>query len=93
MSPLREQGAQLRSGNDTWSQIQEIRTLLPAGKLDSVVAALPAMKRPTVNPLYGSDDFEVTTVADKCSVNTLIPALKAAGAEDILEIPISKIVR
>lgn len=90
-------------------EIEEIRTLLlgvieargrvllsmnvPAAKLDSVVAALPAMKRPTVNPLYGSDDFEVTTVADKCSVNTLIPALKAAGAEDILEIPISKIVR
>lgn len=90
-------------------EIEEIRTLLlgvieargrvllsmnvPAAKLDSVVVALPAMKRPTVNPLYGSDDFEVTTVADKCSVNTLIPALKAAGAEDILEIPISKIVR
>jgi ATP phosphoribosyltransferase len=33
------------------------------------------------------------TVADKCTVNVLIPALKAAGAEDILEFPISKIVR
>lgn len=90
-------------------EIEEIRTLLlgvidargrvllsmnvPAGSLESVVAVLPAMKRPTVNPLYGSEDFEVTTVADKCSVNTLIPALKAAGAEDILEIPITKIVR
>lgn len=90
-------------------EIEEIRTLLlgvieargrvllsmnvPGDMLDSVVAALPAMKRPTVNPLYGSDDFEVMTVADKCSVNTLIPALKAAGAEDILEIPITKIVR
>jgi len=90
-------------------QMEEIRTLLlgvieargrvllsmnvPAGRLDSVVAALPAMKRPTVNPLYGSADFEVTTVADKATVNVLIPALKAAGAEDILEMPISKIVR
>ena len=90
-------------------EIEEIRTLLlgvieargrvllsmnvAAGKLDDVVAVLPAMKRPTVNPLYGSEDFEVTTVADKCTVNTLIPALKAAGAEDILEIPITKIVR
>jgi len=90
-------------------EIEEIRTLLlgvieargrvllsmnvPADKLESVVGALPAMKRPTVNPLYGSSDFEVTTVADKESVNVLIPQLKAAGAEDILEMPISKIVR
>jgi ATP phosphoribosyltransferase len=90
-------------------QIEEIRTLLlgvieargrvllsmnvPKGRLEDVVGTLPAMKRPTVNPLYGSEDFEVTTVADKATVNILIPQLKAAGAEDILEIPIAKIVR
>jgi ATP phosphoribosyltransferase len=34
----------------------------------------------------------VETVVAKRGVNTLIPALKAAGAQDILEIPISKIV-
>jgi ATP phosphoribosyltransferase len=89
--------------------MEEVRTLLlgvieargrvllsmnvPMGRLEEVVAALPAMKRPTVNPLYGSEDFEVTTVADKATVNVLIPQLKAAGAEDILEMPISKIVR
>lgn len=89
--------------------IEEIRTLLlgvieargrvllsmnvPAGQLDTVIAVLPAMKRPTVNRLYGSDDYEVMTVADKATVNILIPKLKAAGAEDILELPISKIVR
>ncbi len=59
----------------------------------AVVAELPAMKKPTVNQLYGSDDYEITTVADKATVNILIPRLKAAGAEDILEVPISKIVR
>jgi ATP phosphoribosyltransferase len=90
-------------------EIEEIRTLLlgvieargrvllsmnvPEGKLDSVIACLPAMKHPTVSKLYGSDDLEVTTVADKSTVNILIPQLKAAGAEDILEIPISKIVK
>jgi len=61
--------------------------------LDAVIACLPAMKHPTVSTLYGSDDLEVTTVADKAGVNILIPRLKAAGAEDILEIPISKIVK
>ena len=51
------------------------------------------MKRPTVSKLYGSEDYEIATVADKATVNVLIPRLKAAGAEDILEVPISKIVR
>jgi ATP phosphoribosyltransferase len=51
------------------------------------------MKKPTVNKLYGSEDYEVTTVADKANVNVLIPKLKTAGAEDILELPISKIVK
>ena len=90
-------------------EIEEIRTLLlgvieargrvllsmnvPESRLDEVIAALPAMKHPTVSKLYGSDDLEVTTVADKAGVNILIPQLKAAGAEDILEMPISKIVR
>lgn len=89
--------------------IEEIRTLLlgvieargrvllsmnvPAARLDCVIAELPAMKRPTVNQLYGSGDYEIMTVADKATVNILIPRLKAAGAEDILEIPITKIVR
>jgi len=90
-------------------EIEEIRTLLlgvieargrvllsmnvPEHRLDEVIKALPSMKHPTVSPLYGSDDLEVTTVADKAGVNILIPQLKAAGAEDILEMPISKIVR
>lgn len=89
--------------------IEEIRTLLlgvieargkvllsmntPADKLEAVIAELPAMKRPTVNQLYGTQDYEIMTVAEKSTVNILIPRLKAAGAEDILEIPISKIVR
>lgn len=89
--------------------IEEVRTLLlgvieargrvllsmnvPAARLDAVIAELPAMKRPTVNQLYGSEDYEIMTVADKATVNILIPRLKAAGAEDILELPISKIVR
>lgn len=90
-------------------EIEEIRTLLlgvieargrvllnmnvPHHKLDAVIAQLPAMKRPTVAKLYGSEDYEISTVADKSTVNVLIPALKSAGAEDILEMPISKIVR
>ncbi len=89
--------------------IEEIKTLLlgvieargrvllsmnvPASKLDDVVKTLPAMKNPTVSKLYNAEYLEVVTVVDKKDVNILLPKLKEKGAEDILEIEISKIVR
>jgi ATP phosphoribosyltransferase len=66
---------------------------VPATALEQVVAALPALKKPTVSRLHGIDFFSIETVVHKHQVNTLIPRLKDAGAEDILEIPITKIVR
>lgn len=60
--------------------------------LDTVVEALPSMKNPTVNKLYKSDYYAVETVVSKDEVNILIPKLKSLGAEDILELDISKIV-
>jgi ATP phosphoribosyltransferase len=63
-----------------------------ADKLAAVTAMLPAMSSPTVTALANSGMNAVETVVPKRGVNTLIPALRAAGAHDILEIPISKIV-
>jgi len=60
--------------------------------LPEVVSVLPGMKSPTVSQLFGTGYCAVEAVAIKSEVNLLIPRLKAAGAEDILEIPISKIV-
>ena len=89
-------------------EITEIRTLLlsvieargkvlldmnvPADKLNDVIAALPAMKMPTVSKLYNSEYYAIETVVEKEGVNILIPELKRIGAEDILELDISKIV-
>ncbi|MFH1736275.1 MAG: ATP phosphoribosyltransferase [Actinomycetota bacterium] len=61
--------------------------------LDAVLEALPAMKRPTISALADEGYVAVTTVVDKRGVNILLPQLKSAGAEDILEQPISKIVK
>ncbi len=88
--------------------IEEIKTLLlavieargkvlidmnvPADKLESIIENLPSMKKPTVSQLYNSDYYAVETVVNKSEVNILIPKLKALGAEDILEMDISKIV-
>jgi ATP phosphoribosyltransferase len=65
---------------------------VPAAQLTAVTAMLPAMSSPTITALARGDMNAVETVVPKPSVNTLIPALKSAGARDILEIPISKIV-
>src|SRR3954449_6753540 len=59
--------------------------------LDAVLALLPAMASPTVTQLAQGEMQAVETVVAKRGVNTLIPALKSAGASDILELPISKI--
>ncbi len=63
-----------------------------AGQLDAVLEVLPSMAAPNVTHLAHSDMRGVESVVPKRGVNTLIPALKAAGARDILELPISKIV-
>ncbi len=59
---------------------------------ESVVAIVPSMKTPTVSKLFGDVGFAIETVVPKNTINTLIPALKDAGATDILELPIEKII-
>jgi ATP phosphoribosyltransferase len=65
---------------------------VPGEALDVVIGLLPAMKAPTVSQLHGSDGYAVETVVPKAGVNVLIPALRGAGATDIIELPLSKII-
>ncbi len=60
--------------------------------LEAVIAMLPAMKAPTVSKLFGAGGYAVETVVPKTDINILIPALSDAGASDIIEVPLSKIV-
>ena len=60
--------------------------------LDKVIELLPSAKVPTVNELFGGIGYAVETVVSKSEINIIIPELREAGATDILEIPISKIV-
>ncbi len=89
--------------------IEEIKTLLlgvmeARGKvllsmnvseeaLEDVISILPAMKNPTVSKLYNSGYYALETVVPKKDVNILIPKLKEKGAEDIIEMVITKIVK
>ncbi len=65
---------------------------VPEEKIEEVISILPSMKNPTISKLYNSGYYAVESVVDKSQINLLIPRLKKAGAEDILELAISKIV-
>ena len=61
-------------------------------RLAEVIRLVPSMKAPTVSELFGQGGYAVETVVAKSVINTLIPALKDAGATDIIELPLAKIV-
>lgn len=60
--------------------------------IDAVVALLPAMRAPTVSKLYQAKGFALKAAVANDEVNQLIPALIQAGATDILELPIRKVI-
>jgi ATP phosphoribosyltransferase len=60
--------------------------------LAAVVAALPAMRRPTVSPLYGNGGYAVKAAVPRDCLPTLIPAVKAAGGTDVVVSTLSQIV-
>ena len=60
--------------------------------LERVLSVLPALKRPTVASLSDSDWVAVNTVIEEKTVREIIPRLKAANAQGIVEYPLNKIV-
>ena len=60
--------------------------------LPNVLALLPALQRPTVSPLSDADWVAVNTIIEERTVRELIPRLKAANAQGIVEYPLNKIV-
>ena len=61
-------------------------------QLKAVLDVLPALKRPTVSHLSDGEWLAVNTILDESTVRTIIPRLKQAGAEGIVEYPLNKIV-
>jgi ATP phosphoribosyltransferase len=60
--------------------------------LDGVLSLLPALQRPTISPLSDTDWVAINTIIEERTVRELIPRLKAARAEGIVEYPLNKIV-
>ncbi|MBN2357223.1 ATP phosphoribosyltransferase [candidate division KSB1 bacterium] len=61
-------------------------------KLDALIKNLPAMKQPTISPLHGADWVAVETIVEEQTVRKIIPELKRAGAQDIIEYPLNKVI-
>jgi len=60
--------------------------------LDGVLALLPALRQPTISPLHNQDWVAVETVLDEKAARDLIPELRRAGAEGIVEYPLNKVI-
>jgi ATP phosphoribosyltransferase len=89
-------------------KLEDIRTLLegainalgkvglmmnvPRASLHAVIAELPALRRPTISNLSDEDWVAVNTILEESTVRHIIPRLKKAGAEGIVEYPLNKIV-
>jgi len=65
---------------------------IPEDALDTILSILPAMKHPTVSKLVHSDWMAIEVILDEIQVRDLIPALKSAGAQDIIEYPLLKVI-
>ena len=60
--------------------------------LDTVLKKLPALRRPTISPLTEQGWYAIDTVLDETVVRRILPELKRAGAQGIIEYPLNKVI-
>ncbi len=65
---------------------------IPRAKLDVLLKSLPSLRNPTVSPLAQPEWVAVETIVDEKVVHEIIPQLKEAGAEGIIEYPLNKVI-
>lgn len=64
----------------------------PRAKLPVILQLLPAMKRPTISPLADEEWVALETILPEPTVRDLVPQLKRAGAEGLVEYPLNKVI-
>ena len=69
-----------------------IKMNLQQKNLDKLLKTLPALRNPTISMLSQEGWVAIETIIDEKIVRELIPQLKAAGAEGIIEYPLNKVV-
>lgn len=69
-----------------------VKMNVPADKLESIIAHLPALRQPTISKLSQEGWIAVETIVDEKIIRDLIPKLKSSGAEGIIEYPLNKVI-
>lgn len=64
----------------------------PSASLNQILEMLPALNSPTISPLRDQNWLSLETVVDSGLVRDLIPALRAAGAQGIIEYALNKVI-
>ena len=65
---------------------------VPKECLENVLGKLSALRKPTISPLSEDSGFDIDTVIDEKVARKIIPDLKRAGAEGIIEYPLNKVI-
>jgi ATP phosphoribosyltransferase len=69
-----------------------IKMNVPEEKLDKVLSLVPALRKPTLSELSEKGWYALETVIEESIVRKIIPELKKAGAEGIIEYPLNKVI-
>jgi len=69
-----------------------VKMNLPREKLDEVTALIPALRNPTISSLTQEGWVAIEVIVDEKVIRDIIPKLKAAGAEGIIEYPLNKVI-
>ena len=87
-----EQIALLLKGALRAESMVGLKMNVPKDKAEQVIKILPSLRAPTVASLYNSDWLSVEAVVNRQEVRDLIPKLIKAGAQDIIEYPLNKVI-
>jgi len=87
-----EQIALLLKGALRAENLVGLKMNVPEKKIEKVVNILPSLNAPTVAGLYNSNWVSVETIVDVKTVRDLLPQLRQAGAEGIIEYPLNKVI-
>ena len=87
-----EQISMLLKGALRADRLVGLKMNVPAGSIKTVMEILPSLNAPTVSPLYDQNWCSVETVIDEAEVRQLIPRLKDAGVEGIIEYSLNKVI-
>ena len=82
----------LLTGAMNAAKLVGLKMNLPTAKKDEILSILPSLHNPTLSPLADPEWVAAEVIIDQTKVRDLIPALKRAGAEGLVEYPLNKVI-